>query len=120
MINKENKNTAREKRHLRVRKNIFGTAERPRMNVYRSTSHIYVQLIDDTKGVTLVSSSTLAKGMDVKGLSKSKAAEKVGTAVAEAAKKAGIESVVFDRGGYLYTGRVKALAEGARAAGLKF
>lgn len=120
MINKDNKNAVRAKRHLRVRKNITGTAQRPRMNVYRSTAHIYVQIIDDTLGVTLVSGSTVAKDIDVKGLSKSQAAVKVGEEVAKKALKAGIECVVFDRGGYLYTGRVKALADGARAAGLKF
>ncbi len=120
MINKENKNAIRAKRHLRVRKNINGTAECPRMNVYRSTAHIYVQIINDVEGKTLVSSSTVAKDLDVKGMSKQKAAEAVGAAVAKKAMAAGIENVVFDRGGYLYTGRVKALADGARAAGLKF
>lgn len=120
MINKENKNEIRVKRHKRIRANISGTAERPRMDVYRSTSHIYVQIIDDVKGVTLVSSSTMAKGIDVKGKTKTEAAKAVGADVAAKALKAGITEVVFDRGGYLYTGRVQALADAARDAGLKF
>lgn len=120
MIKKDNKNEIRMKRHKRVRGTVTGTAERPRMNVYRSTSHIYVQLIDDVKGVTLVSSSTMAKGVDVKGKTKTEASKVVGADVAGKAKKAGIAEVVFDRGGYLYTGRVKALADAAREAGLKF
>ena len=90
------------------------------MSVYRSTAHIYVQIIDDEKGATLCSSSTIAKGINVKGKTKIEAAAIIGEDVAKKAKKAGIETVVFDRGGYLYTGRVKALADGARIAGLKF
>lgn len=120
MITKKNKNEIRVKRHLRVRNKISGTAQRPRLSVYRSTGNIYCQLIDDTAGKTLVSSSTLAKGMDVKGKTKTEAAKAVGADVAKKAVAAGITEVVFDRGGYLYTGRVKALADSAREAGLKF
>ena len=120
MIKKENKNAIRAKRRLRVRSKISGTAECPRLNVYRSTNHIYAQIIDDVKGNTLVSSSTIAKGMNVEGLTKTEAAIAVGKDVAKKALEAGITAVVFDRGGYLYTGRVKALADAAREAGLKF
>ncbi len=122
MISKIDKNAIRQKRHQRVRSKISGTAERPRFNVYRSTNNINVQIIDDVKGATLVSCSTLDKDMiaKVKGMSKSEAANVVGKAVAEKALKAGITEVVFDRGGYLYTGRVKMVADGAREAGLKF
>ena len=120
MINKQNKNQVRVKRHLRVRSNISGTAECPRLNVYRSTSHIYAQVIDDAAGVTLAASSTLAKGVDVGGKTKTEAAAIVGADVAKKAMAKGVSCVVFDRGGYLYTGRVKALADGAREAGLKF
>ena len=115
MINKENKNAVRAKRHLRVRNKVSGTAARPRLNVYRSSSNIYAQIIDDVAGNTLVSSSTIAKG-----LSKTEAAVVVGKDVAAKALEKGITEVVFDRGGYLYMGRVKALAEAAREAGLKF
>ena len=118
MINKENKNKIRQKRHKRVREHVFGTAERPRLSVYRSTAHIYAQLIDDEKQVTLCSSSTVAKGIDLKGKTKTEAAEIVGRNIAERARAIGIEKAVFDRGGYLYIGRVKALAEGARSGGL--
>ena len=118
MINKENKNKIRQKRHKRVREHVFGTAERPRLSVYRSTAHIYAQLIDDEKQVTLCSSSTVAKGIDLKGKTKTEAAEIVGRNIAERARAIGIEKAVFDRGGYLYIGRVKALAEGARGGGL--
>ena len=120
MINKIDKNKIREKRHARLRHDIKGTAARPRLAVYRSTSHIYAQVIDDTKGVTLVSSSTLVKGADLQGKTKTEQAVFVGGDVAAKAKEKGIAEVVFDRGGYLYTGRVKALADAARAAGLKF
>lgn len=120
MINKQNKNQVRVKRHLRVRNKVSGTSECPRLNVYRSTNHIYAQVIDDVAGVTLAASSTIAKDIDVKGKTKTEAATLVGAAVAQKAKAKGIENVVFDRGGYLYTGRVKALADGAREAGLKF
>lgn len=120
MINKDNKNEIRAKRHLRIRSKLSGTPERPRLNVYRSSGNIYAQIIDDTVGKTLVSSSTIANDLDVSGLTKTEAAKKVGEAIAQKAAQAGIENVVFDRGGYLYTGRVKALADGAREAGLKF
>lgn len=122
MISKIDKNAIRQKRHLRVRSKISGTAERPRFNVYRSTNNVNVQIIDDVKGVTLVSCSTLDKDMvaKVKDMTKSEASYAVGKAVAEKALKAGITEVVFDRGGYLYTGRVAKVADGAREAGLKF
>ena len=119
MINKKDKNVARLKRHARVRYKISGTSERPRLCVYRSNAHIYAQIIDDVTGKTLVSASTLEK--DFEGIGSNKeAAKKVGLAVAKKAKAAGIEEVVFDRGGYLYHGRVQALADGAREGGLKF
>ena len=122
MISKIDKNAIRQKRHQRVRIKISGTAERPRFNVYRSTNNINVQIIDDIKGTTLVSCSTLDKDMikKVKDMTKTEAAAEVGKAVAKKALQAGITEVVFDRGGYLYTGRVKSVADGAREAGLKF
>lgn len=120
MIGKINKNSVRAKRHLRIRAHLKGTAEMPRLCVYRSTSHIYAQIIDDAKGVTLASGSTIAKGIDVKDMTKTEAAKAVGKFIAERAIAAGVKKVVFDRGGYLYTGRVKALADGAREAGLVF
>ncbi|MCL2556188.1 MAG: 50S ribosomal protein L18 [Firmicutes bacterium] len=120
MIAKPNKNEIRKNRHLRIRTNLSGTTDRPRLSIYRSTSHIYAQIIDDSKGITLVSCSTIAKGINVKGLTKADAAKKVGQEVAVKAKKEGIKKVVYDRGGYLYTGRVKALADGARDGGLDF
>ena len=122
MINKIDKNEERLRRHARVRKKISGTAEAPRMSVFRSLKHIYVQLIDDTKGVTICSASTEQKDVAAKvaNMTKTDAAKEVGKAVAEKAKKLGVENVVFDRGGYLYTGRVQALADGAREAGLNF
>ncbi len=120
MIKKIDKNKIRMKRHARLRHDLKGTAERPRLSVYRSTSNIYVQVIDDVKGVTLVSAGTKEKGVDVKGKTKTEQATVIGKAIAEKALKKGIKEVVFDRGGYLYTGRVKALADAARAAGLKF
>lgn len=119
MINKKNSNVARIKRHLRVRKNISGTAERPRLNVFRSLNHIYAQLIDDVNGVTLVAASSLEKGFEGNG-SNAEGAKLVGKAIAEKALAAGIKTVVFDRGGYVYHGRVAALAEGAREGGLEF
>ena len=119
MIKKPDTNAQRKKRHKRVRYKITGTPERPRLNVFRSEKHIYAQVIDDTKGVTLVSASSLEKGF--KGLGSNKeAAKQVGKQVAERAIKKGIEDVVFDRGGYIYHGRVKELAEAAREGGLKF
>ena len=113
------KNIQRLKRHRRVRGKISGTAERPRLNVYRSTNHIYAQVIDDVKGVTLVTASSTEKDFGMTGGNK-EAARKVGKLVAERAKAKGIDTVVFDRGGYVYHGRVAELAEGAREGGLEF
>lgn len=122
MINKIDKNKERLRRHTRVRKKISGTAETPRMSVFRSLNHIYVQVIDDVKGVTLCSASTMEKDVkaQIADLSKTDAAKVVGKTVAEKAKKLGVKEVVFDRGGYIYTGRVQAVADGAREAGLNF
>lgn len=122
MIKKEDKNANRLARHARVRKKISGTSDRPRLDVYRSNSHIYAQVIDDTKGVTLASASTLESEVakTVADMTKTEAAKTVGKLVAERALAADIKTVVFDRGGYLYTGRVQALAEAAREAGLEF
>ena len=122
MISKKDKNADRVQRHARVRNKITGTAEMPRFNVYRSLNHIYVQVIDDVKGVTLVSASTMEKAVkeQIKDMTKTEAAKVVGAAAAKKALAAGIETVVFDRGGYIYTGRVKGVADGAREAGLKF
>ncbi len=122
MINKKDKNKVRKGRHYRVRNKVSGTAARPRLNVYRSTVHIYAQVIDDVAGVTLVSCSTLEKTIkeQIAGKDKKQAASIVGAAVAKQAIAKGIKEVVFDRGGYLYTGRVEQLADGARKAGLKF
>ena len=113
--------TGRERRHVRIRKKVLGTTERPRLNVFRSAKHIYVQVIDDVLGTTMVASSTVAKGLrgQVTG-KKIERAKAVGKALAEACKAKNIESVVFDRGGYRYHGRVKAVADGAREGGLKF
>ena len=117
MIKKESKNENRIKRHARIRKNISGTKETPRLNVFRSNTNIYVQIIDDVEGVTLVSASSLDMKLKKCNI---ETAEKVGKEVAERALKAGITEVVFDRGGYKYHGVVKALAEAAREGGLKF
>ena len=119
MLLQADKNKARQKRHLRVRNHISGTAERPRLNVYRSLANIYAQIIDDEKGVTLVSASTQEKGFENYG-GNVEAAKAVGAAIAKRALEKGINEVVFDRGGYVYHGRVAALAEAAREAGLKF
>lgn len=119
MINKADKNQARLRRHRRVRGKIFGTSERPRLNVFRSKSNIYVQIIDDIAAKTLVSASSYEKDFVGYGGNK-EAAAKVGETVAKRAIAAGIENVVFDRGGYLFHGRIKSLAEAAREAGLKF
>ena len=119
MINRKDTNAARIKRHQRVRKNISGTAERPRLNVYRSLNHIYAQIIDDVNGVTLVAASSMDKDFTEYG-GNCEAAKAVGNAVAKKALEKGIKAVVFDRGGYLYHGRVAALAEGAREGGLDF
>jgi large subunit ribosomal protein L18 len=119
MLLKADKNKIRQKRHMRVRTRIHGTAERPRLNVFRSLAHIYVQIIDDDKGVTLTAASSMDK--DFKGNGGNiDGAKKVGAAIAKKALAAGITEVIFDRGGYIYHGRVKALAEAAREAGLKF
>lgn len=122
MITKPDKNKERKVRHLRIRKKISGTPERPRLNVYRSNQHIYAQLIDDTKGVTLVSASTLDAELKnvIENGGNVEAAEKVGALIAKRALEKGIKEVVFDRGGYPYHGRVKALAEAARQEGLQF
>ena len=119
MVKKPDSNKARLLRHTRVRTKISGTAERPRLDVFRSSKHIYAQIIDDASGKTLVSASTVEKDFDGYGGNK-EAAKKVGQRVAEKALAAGITNVVFDRGGYVYHGRVKELAEGAREGGLKF
>ncbi|SFU68995.1 50S ribosomal protein L18 [Alicyclobacillus macrosporangiidus] len=122
MINKEDRNLARKRRHLRVRKRIEGTPARPRLNVYRSNKHIYAQVIDDEHGHTLVSASTLDKELrgEVENGATVEAARKVGELVAKRALEKGVKTVVFDRGGYLYHGRVRALADAAREAGLEF
>lgn len=120
MINKVSKNVSRLKRHLRIRQYLIGTAEKPRLNVYRSNKQIYAQIIDDKTGKTLCSASSLDKDLNLKNGSNVEAATLVGTLVAKRALALNIEAVVFDRGGYLYHGRVKALADAARAAGLKF
>ena len=127
MISKIDKNSVRQRRHARVRKSITGTAETPRMNVYRSLNHIYVQVIDDRAGnekggITIAAASTMDKAVkeQIAGLSKTDAAKVVGTIAAQRAMEKGVTAVVFDRGGYLYTGRVQAVADGAREAGLKF
>lgn len=120
MINKISKNVSRQKRHLRIRQNLAGTAEKPRLNVFRSNKQIYVQIIDDTTGKTLCCASSRDKEAGLTNGSNVDAATKVGTLIAKRALDLKIEAVVFDRGGYLYHGRVKALAEAARAAGLKF
>lgn len=117
MITKSDKNKVRQRRHTRVRGKISGTAERPRLNVYRSNKNIYAQLIDDVAGVTLASASS--HDTEVSG-TKTEQATKVGELIAKRGKTAGLEDVIFDRGGYLYHGRVQALAEAARENGLKF
>ena len=119
MVKNIDKKAMRLKRHVRVRGKISGTPERPRLNVFRSNANIYAQIIDDVNGVTLVAANTLEK--DFEGATGNiEAAKKVGAVLAERAKAKGIEEVVFDRGGYIFHGRVAALAEGAREAGLKF
>ncbi|HHV95093.1 MAG TPA: 50S ribosomal protein L18 [Clostridiaceae bacterium] len=122
MMRKVNRNKERIRRHLRVRKKVFGTSERPRLNVFRSHKHIYAQIIDDSAGHTLVAASTLdplLKGKIKNGGNK-EAAREVGKLIATKALEKGIKQVVFDRGGYIYHGRVKELAEAAREAGLDF
>ncbi|WP_342400391.1 50S ribosomal protein L18 [Weizmannia sp. FSL W8-0676] len=120
MITKPDKNQVRKKRHARVRAKLSGTAERPRLNIYRSNKNIYAQLIDDVKGVTLASASTLDKELSLESTGNVKAAQKVGELIAKRAVEKGIKEVVFDRGGYLYHGRIKALADAARENGLQF
>ncbi|MEY4480258.1 MAG: hypothetical protein RLZZ267_936 [Bacillota bacterium] len=122
MITKSDKNKARLKRHLRVRKKVNGTTARPRLSVYRSSKHIYAQIIDDTNAVTIVAASTADKELkaSIGNGGSVEAAKQVGEAIAKRAKDKGIDSVVFDRGGYLYHGRIQALADAAREAGLVF
>jgi len=122
MAKKRTREDARKRRHLRIRRKVFGTPEKPRLNVYRSLDEIYVQVIDDTKGHTLASASTIDSGLKkkLKGMTKKEKAKLVGQTIADRAKDKGIKSVVFDRGGFKYIGRVAALAEGARENGLKF
>lgn len=122
MLKKIDKNQVRLEKHTRIRNTLAGTSERPRLSVYRSTNHIYAQIIDDKSGKTLVSASTIDKELAEKiaKLNKKEQAEKVGEAVAKKALKKKIKQVVFDRSGYLYTGRIASLAEGARNAGLEF
>ncbi len=122
MIKKRNKNADRRIRHERVRKHLSGTPSKPRLDVYRSTMHIYAQIIDDINGITLCAASTVEQSIkaSLKGKTKKEQAELIGKTIAERAKKVNVSEVVFDRGGYLYTGRVEALAKGAREAGLKF
>lgn len=119
---KKSRNEARLRRHRRVRKKIFGTPERPRLNVFRSSKEIYVQIIDDLRGYTLASASSIDQELrpQMEGLSNMEQAQKVGQTIAERAQEIGINQVIFDRGGYKYIGRVKALAEAAREGGLEF
>lgn len=119
MVKKLDRAKARAKRHQRIRNKVSGTAQCPRLNVFRSSKHIYAQVIDDVNGVTLCSASSMSKGFEGSGANK-EGARKVGEMIAQAAKEKGIENVVFDRGGYLYHGRVQELADGAREGGLKF
>lgn len=120
MFNKIDRNANRIKRHKRIRNKISGTESCPRLSVYRSDAHIYAQIIDDTKGHTLVSASTLDKSYDLENTKNIEAAKKIGEMIAKRALEAGIEEVVFDRSGYVYHGRIKALADAARENGLKF
>ncbi|MDD3999924.1 MAG: 50S ribosomal protein L18 [Bacilli bacterium] len=120
MIIKKPRNDTRKARHLRIRQNIQGTSSKPRLNVYRSNTHIYAQVIDDVAGVTLASASSIDKELKLDKGSNIEAAKQVGTLLAKRALEKKIENVVFDRGGFLFHGRVKALADAARAAGLKF
>ena len=122
MINKESRSKVRAKKHLRIRNRFSGTAERPRLAVFRSNNHMYAQIIDDTVGKTLVSASTVQKEVkaEIEKTNDTDAAAYVGKVIAERALEAGIKTVVFDRGGFIYQGKVKALAEAAREAGLEF
>ena len=118
MITQTKRNEIRQRIHARIRQKLAGTAERPRLNVYRSLNHIYAQVVDDQKGETLASASTLALKLKTGG--NVAAAKEIGKVIAERAAEKGVKRVVFDRGGYLYHGRVKALADAAREAGLEF
>ncbi len=120
MISKPSRKLIREKRHYRMRKNISGTAVKPRLAVFRSNKHIYAQIIDDATGTTLVSASTNDKDITIENTSNVEAAKTIGAAVGKKAVDKGITTVVFDRGGYIYHGKVKALADAAREAGLQF
>jgi large subunit ribosomal protein L18 len=116
----DSRQAGRTRRKKRVRKKVYGRSDKPRLSVFRSNRHIYAQIIDDSDGRTLVSASTMERGIDLKGRKKTEVAADVGRILAERARKDGLEKVVFERGGNLYHGRVKALAEGAREGGLKF
>ena len=120
MLTKRDRNSDRVKRHNRVRKHLAGTAESPRLCVYRSNVSIYAQIIDDVKGYTLASASSADKDFDMAGKTKCEQAKLVGEKLGKLAVEKGIKTVVFDRGGYIYTGRIQALADGARSAGLEF
>ncbi|GFN36915.1 50S ribosomal protein L18 [Tepidimicrobium xylanilyticum] len=122
MLKKVSRNEMRKNRHLRIRKKVYGTPERPRLNVYKSNNHIYAQIIDDIKGHTLASASTLDKELrgELNSTKNVEAAKLVGQLIGRRALEKGIKEVVFDRGGYIYHGKIKELAEGAREAGLKF
>ena len=120
MIAKESRNDVRKRVHKRIRARLLGTPERPRLNVYRSLNHLYAQLVDDLHGITLASASTMGKKGEKRAGGNVAAAKAVGQQIAERARAQGIAQVVFDRGGYLYHGRVKALANAAREAGLQF
>lgn len=120
MLIKKSKNDSRLARHRRVRQKVSGTPERPRLNVYRSGKHIYAQIIDDVNAKTLISASTLDKSLGLTSTSNKEAAKTVGEALAKKAVEQGINEVVFDRSGYIYHGRIKELADGARSQGLKF
>lgn len=122
MLKKQDRNDLRQRRHLRIRRGMAGGQERPRLSVFRSLNHMYAQIVDDTRGVTLAAASTRDPEIRdaLKGKKKTEAGALVGEAIARRAKEQGITQVVFDRGGYLYHGRVKALADGARKAGLQF
>ena len=120
MIKKLDRKKVRTRKHKSIRRRIVGTAERPRLSVYRSLQNVFVQIIDDTTGNTLVSASTIEKGAKIENGSNIEAAKQIGERIAEKALEKGITTVVFDRGGYVYTGRIKAIADAAREAGLKF
>ncbi len=120
MFKRVDRKQNRKSRHYRVRNKVFGTSERPRLNVYKSGKHIYLQIIDDNEGRTLVSASTLDKSLDLQNTKNMEAAKTMGETIAKRAIDAGISEVVFDRGGHIYHGKIKAIADAAREAGLKF